>query len=158
MSVLSLGFYCVLSPRYRRIERRDGDVVLVAPAEHERDLMVVGVPAEREQAAQHPRVLVAGVVPHCPVSRVHGDDATYARPCLSTVQGTDVSCTRFAIEAKLFLSSVIPTDAGGGSLALPSISAPPSDSAFIEMGSGFIAFLPFLYPFLSPLLCLFSMV
>ena len=57
-----------------RIERRDGDVVLVAPAEHERDPVVVGVPAEREQAAQHPRVLVAGVVPHCPVSRVHGDD------------------------------------------------------------------------------------
>ena len=39
--------------------------------------------------------------------------ATYARPCLSTVQGTDVSCTRFAIEAKLFLSSVMPTGAGG---------------------------------------------
>ena len=87
-----------------------------------------------------------------------GTMTTYARPCLSTVQGTDVSCTRFAIEAKLFLSSVMPTGAGGGSLALPSISAPPSDSAFIEMGSGFIAFLPFLYPFLSPLLCLFSMV
>lgn len=43
-----------------------------------------------------------------------GTMATYARPCLSTVQGTDVSCTRFAIEAKLFLSSVMPTGAGGG--------------------------------------------